>query len=820
MRYFLASVMFVSAAFAQSGTPLITAVSNYLDYRSSLGLAPGSSADVTVTGVNLGPLTLGGAPGLSVFVNGIQCVVQFSQGNTFQSDIVFTIPFEVPVGSASLVVQYQTARSTAFTLQLAPYAPAIQLYASTGLAYTLPVPPGGAVNITATGLGQSNPPVPTGQPVPPNTVAVVEPQILVGGQPATNVLAVRPAGSRAGDYFVSFNIPLNLSPGIYSIVITTGGFTSNTGLIKIAIAGLGVSQTGFTFQAVQNGAAPAAQILNLLSGYSGSLSYTISASTLPVGGTWLSVTPTSGTISSASPVPIAIQVNPTGLAPGDYYGLLRIDAPAAPNSPQLVTVVLNVNATAADPGPTLTPSGLAFVAVQGATFLTPQTVQITVVANVTEAFTAAITGAGAKNPFTVTPTAGSVAPGKPTTVSVQADPTALTSGVYHSTLTVTFSRTGVTRTADLLLIVAPALNPLRPDTPDAGPAAGSPCTPSQVLLVSTALANNFGIAAGWPTPLEVYAVDDCGTPMHSGAVTASFSNSDPSVSMQPLIDGRWTGTWASRDASNPNVKITFSATQPDTNLHGSLTVTGTLQPNNLVPILNLGGMVSSASFNGAAAPSTGEIVSIFGSNLAGGTAVASGFPLATIMQSVQLSLAGRALPLISVSQNQVNAVVPYNLTPGATYQLVAQRDNRLSVPIAVSIAAADPAIFTTDLSGKGQGHIYVTPTSTSQVLAAPVSPATTGDYLILYCSGLGATEPPSTSGLPAPFDSLRPTAAGVGLTIGGVSATVLFSGLTPGFSGLYQVNARMPAGVAPGTAVQVILTVAGISSPPVTMAVQ
>jgi uncharacterized protein (TIGR03437 family) len=200
--------------------------------------------------------------------------------------------------------------------------------------------------------------------------------------------------------------------------------------------------------------------------------------------------------------------------------------------------------------------------------------------------------------------------------------------------------------------------------------------------------------------------------------------------------------------------------------------------------------------------------------------VASAFPLATIMQSVQLSLAGRALPLISVSQNQANAVVPYNLTPGATYQLVAQRDNRLSVPIAVSIAPADPAIFTTDLSGKGQGHIYVTPTSTSQVLAAPVSPATTGDYLILYCSGLGATDPPSTAGLPTPFDSLRSTAAGVGLTIGGVSVTVLFSGLTPGFSGLYQVNARMPAGVSSGTAVPVILTVSGISSPPVTMAVQ
>lgn len=58
------------------------------------------------------------------------------------------------------------------------------------------------------------------------------------------------------------------------------------------------------------------------------------------------------------------------------------------------------------------------------------------------------------------------------------------------------------------------------------------------------------------------------------------------------------------------------------------------------------------------------------------------------------------------------------------------------------------------------------------------------------------------------------------LTIGEISAQVQFSGLAPGFSGLYQVNAVVPDGVTAGSDVPVVLTVAGQSSPIVTMAVQ
>ena len=60
----------------------------------------------------------------------------------------------------------------------------------------------------------------------------------------------------------------------------------------------------------------------------------------------------------------------------------------------------------------------------------------------------------------------------------------------------------------------------------------------------------------------------------------------------------------------------------------------------------------------------------------------------------------------------------------------------------------------------------------------------------------------------------------VTVTIGGQPATVQFAGLSPGFAGLYQINAVVPAGVTPGNAVAVVLQTAGQVSPPVTMAVR
>jgi len=58
------------------------------------------------------------------------------------------------------------------------------------------------------------------------------------------------------------------------------------------------------------------------------------------------------------------------------------------------------------------------------------------------------------------------------------------------------------------------------------------------------------------------------------------------------------------------------------------------------------------------------------------------------------------------------------------------------------------------------------------------------------------------------------------VTIGGLSATPTFSGLAPGFVGLYQINVAVPDGVTPGSAVSLTVTIGGVTSNSVTLAVQ
>jgi uncharacterized protein (TIGR03437 family) len=81
------------------------------------------------------------------------------------------------------------------------------------------------------------------------------------------------------------------------------------------------------------------------------------------------------------------------------------------------------------------------------------------------------------------------------------------------------------------------------------------------------------------------------------------------------------------------------------------------------------------------------------------------------------------------------------------------------------------------------------------------------------------THTPAT-GAPVAGDPLAHTTTLPEVTIGGVAAPVFFSGLAPAFVGLYQVNVKVPEEGPSGLAVEVTLTIGGIPSNVVTIAVQ
>ena len=230
-------------------------------------------------------------------------------------------------------------------------------------------------------------------------------------------------------------------------------------------------------------------------------------------------------------------------------------------------------------------------------------------------------------------------------------------------------------------------------------------------------------------------------------------------------------------------------------------------------------MVGAASFLPFEPLAPGSLISIFGTRLAEGREGARGLPLDMRLAGTEVVIAGRRMPLLFSSDGQINALLPYDLNMNTSYRFIVRRGPTLSLPVDVNMAPAQPAVFRPDPT-QDQGHIYKFVDQAIQLLADATNPVAAGDAVIVYCSGLGAVDPPVEAGQAAPASPLSQTVNPVRLTIGGVAADVFFAGLSPGFSGLHQINAFVPAGVAPSDSAPVVVEVAGRSSPVVTAAVR
>jgi uncharacterized protein (TIGR03437 family) len=288
----------------------------------------------------------------------------------------------------------------------------------------------------------------------------------------------------------------------------------------------------------------------------------------------------------------------------------------------------------------------------------------------------------------------------------------------------------------------------------------------------------------------------------------------------PLGNGEWSATWMPHTLAGGSATITVNANSFTPELAGSTVVSGTLAGNTTAPLVNAGGVVSTASGQGGAPVAPGGFVSIYGSNLASATSISETLPYQTELAGTQVLLGGLPLPLEFVASGQINALVPFGVPVNTPLQLIVAANGSYALPETLIVAPAQPAVFTQNESGSGAGAILVVTPKGAQFLATASTPASAGDVLEIFCAGLGAVDPAVPDGSGAPSSTLSHTVGTVTATIGGQSAQVPFAGLAPGFAGLYQVNVTVPPGIAPGDNVPVILTVDGASSPPVTVAVQ
>lgn len=191
----------------------------------------------------------------------------------------------------------------------------------------------------------------------------------------------------------------------------------------------------------------------------------------------------------------------------------------------------------------------------------------------------------------------------------------------------------------------------------------------------------------------------------------------------------------------------------------------------------------------------GSIASVFGEQLAPEIASASSLPLPVELLGTRLILSREGAevncPLFFVSPGQINFMIPDEFPVGtATLTLVRNGVRQNSSP--VTIADLRPGLFSANASGSGPaagyyvrvdgnsqqlGNLVECPSGASSCEAVAIQPPATptGEiYLVLFGTGIR-------------YRTAAPT-----VDIGGVAATVVYSGPQGQFVGLDQVNIRVP----------------------------
>lgn len=184
---------------------------------------------------------------------------------------------------------------------------------------------------------------------------------------------------------------------------------------------------------------------------------------------------------------------------------------------------------------------------------------------------------------------------------------------------------------------------------------------------------------------------------------------------------------------------------------------------------------------GPIAPS--EIVTIFGSGFVPG--------------QTQVAFDGAPATIFYTGTNQINALAPAHLAPNAGTEITIQANGSMMIDFAAATSVAAPGIFTI-ANGSGPAAAVNQDGSVN----SSTNPAPRGSVVSLYATGTGSS-------------------TNIDVTIGGYPAQVLYAGTAPGFPGLTQINAQIPAGfLAPGVQPVTLNVGAAASQSGVTIAIQ
>ena len=302
-----------------------------------------------------------------------------------------------------------------------------------------------------------------------------------------------------------------------------------------------------------------------------------------------------------------------------------------------------------------------------------------------------------------------------------------------------------------------------------------------------------GVAAT-VTGLSINGVDQ------SSTIAANFG----SAALTPF--GTLKGTWGVNVTSVPaTIPVIFSGQDAT----GSAWTTALEIPLVGGPeqFVNIGVAVNAASFQPAAAP--GMLMSVYGGSLtnpATAMAQAGSLPLPLTLAGSSATINGVPAPYYFAAYGQVNIQVPYETALGdAVLTITGWSGQKFNY--AFTVLRSAPGIFMDLKNGA----------------PVPSETGSAGQEVLLFITGDGLVSPALATGAsPAPgtpLDQLPKPQLPVSVTVGNLSAQVVFIGIVPGIAGATQINYIIPANARSGVQ-PVVVTVGGIPSPPALITVE
>ena len=259
---------------------------------------------------------------------------------------------------------------------------------------------------------------------------------------------------------------------------------------------------------------------------------------------------------------------------------------------------------------------------------------------------------------------------------------------------------------------------------------------------------------------------------------------------------------------------------------------GDVGNNRVLQFLKPGVVVNAATYQVGVPVGQGSLAVLFGTALAANPVTSSTPPWQGALENRQITIDDQTIsPIYYISATQANFQIPSNAALGT--QRVALRVGDTGELVAggnLLIAAASPGLFTTNQGGSGQAAVV----NQDNTVNSPSNPAPVGSTVTLYGTGQGPVSPAVQDGAGAGTAPLSYTVAvptsnsntclnsqpSMCVAVGSNFANVQYSGLAPGYVGLWQINVTIPQGTPAGSAVPVRVVIDSTSSNLVTIAVK